>query len=131
MTFKVSMTKHVSTVSKEIVSQLDPLKIAKDDSNDSEQQSPSQNPVTRIGWVMDNTGMMTPSFLMKAERVNEIEDLGDGTTLYRTWETFGGPAAHFVKWKYEQTLRDRFEDWVADLKKYVEGQHQVQAQEGT
>ena len=63
---------------------------------------------------------MLPSFLMHAERVNEIEQLADGTCTYRTWETFAGPVARVVRWKYESVLQARFEDWVRDLKAFVE-----------
>ncbi|KAK4964007.1 hypothetical protein LTR66_012525 [Elasticomyces elasticus] len=106
MTFKVSMTSTVSTISKEVVSIIENIT--------------PENRVGRICWSLDNSGMLTPSFMIRAERVNEIEDNGDGTCEYRTWETFAGPAARFVKWKYEQTLQERFEDWVRDLREFVE-----------
>ncbi|GAB7347090.1 hypothetical protein MBLNU459_g3221t1 [Dothideomycetes sp. NU459] len=111
MTLKVNMTSTVSTQSKELVSSVDP--------------PPASHPnatgkVTRVCWVLDNKAAMVPRFMLHTERVNEIDDLGDGTCVYRTWGTFGGPLAWIVKWKYEQTLQERFDDWVKDLKKYVE-----------
>lgn len=67
---------------------------------------------------------------MHAERVNEIEDRGDGTCTYRTWETFGGPVARLVKWKYEAILKERFKDWAKDLKGYVERKEAIRQQRG-
>ncbi|KAK5728592.1 hypothetical protein LTR15_001729 [Elasticomyces elasticus] len=76
--------------------------------------------LTHIRWDMHNAGSMTPGFLMKAQRMNEIEDLGHGKAIYRTWETFAGWRASHWKNQYEQVLKDRFQDWCRDLKKYVE-----------
>lgn len=111
MTFKVNMTSSVSTQSKELVNVMDPP---------PESHPNSTGKVTRIGWTMDNKAALVPRFMLAAERVNEIDDLGDGTCVYRTWQTFGGPIARIVKWKYEQALQDRFDDWVRDLKQFVE-----------
>lgn len=87
-------------------------------------------PVTRIRWNLHNASIMTPGWVIRAERVNEIEELeGDEGTEYRTWEAFGGLAARKVKSKYESVLQERFSDWCRDLKKYVEeGQQQHQQQ---
>ena len=71
-------------------------------------------------WIMGNKENYTPKFFLAAERVNEIEDLGDGTCIYRSWETFGGLAARIVKWKFGQVLQERFEHWVTGLQQYVE-----------
>jgi len=78
--------------------------------------------ITTIRWNLHNAAIMTPGFLIKAERTNEIEEAEDGTTRYRTWQTFGGWASNLVKSRYEQVLQDRFKDWCRDLKKYVEEQ---------
>lgn len=110
MTFKANMTYGSSAVSKEVVNIIDPPP-------PTEARAGS---ITRICWILDNKAIITPRFLMHAERVNEIEDCGDGTCIYRTWETFGGPMARVVRWKYEIILRERFKDWVKDLKGYVE-----------
>jgi len=120
LTFKVNMTYGTSTVSKELVNLLDSRP-----ANESRMGS-----ITRICWILDNRSIVTPRFLMQAERVNEIEDRGDGTCIYRTWETFGGLMARIVKWKYEAVLRDRFKDWVRDLKNYVERREAVKAERG-
>ncbi|KAK5747230.1 hypothetical protein LTR17_000365 [Elasticomyces elasticus] len=76
--------------------------------------------LTHIRWDMHNAGSMTPGFLMKAQRMHEIEDLGHGKAIYRTWETFSGWRASHWKNQYEQILKDRFQDWCRDLKNYVE-----------
>lgn len=111
MTFHVQMTPDEQTTSKEACSHIAPLRTL------ANHASPA---VTRIRWNLHNAGLMAPGFIVKAERTNEIEDVGDGTTLYRTWQTFGGWASKTIKKKYEQTLQDRFQDWCRDLKKYVE-----------
>ena len=56
--------------------------------------------------------------------MNEIEEAEDGTTLYRTWEAFGGLAASHVKKKYGEVLQARFQDWCRDLKKYAESKQE-------
>lgn len=121
MTFKVNMTYGTSTVSKELVNVLDP----------PPSQESRAGSITRICWILDNKAIVTPRFLMHAERVNEIEDRGDGTCVYRTWETFGGPVARIVRWKYEAILKERFKDWVKDLKTYVETKEAIKQQRVT
>lgn len=111
MIFHVAMTPDEKTTSKEACSHVSPLK-------SKAEHGPKA--VTRIRWNLHNAAVMAPAFVIKAERVNEIEEAGDGGTLYRTWETFGGLAAKTVKKKHEQNLKDRMRDWCADLKKYVE-----------
>jgi len=76
--------------------------------------------LTHIRWDLHNATSMLPGFVLKAQRVNEIEDLGDGKSMYRTWESFTGWKASGLKKKYEQILKERFQDWCKDLKKYVE-----------
>ena len=118
LTFKVNMTYGVSTVSKELVNVLDSRPSG----------TPLRGSITRICWVLDNKAIITPRFLMHAERVNEIEDRGDGTCIYRTWETFGGPVSRIVRWKYETVLKERFKDWVKDLKNFVERKEAMKAE---
>ena len=118
LTFKVNMTYGVSAVSKEVVNILDPRPTAES----------RKGSITRICWILDNKAIVTPRFLMHAERVNEIEDQGDGTCIYRTWETFGGPLARIIRWKYEAILKERFKDWVKDLKTYVERKEAIRAE---
>lgn len=81
----------------------------------------SGNCVTRIRWGLDNAAITTPGFMLKCERVNEIEELEDGSTMYRTWESFGGPVARTVRRKFEAAWRERLQDWSQDLKGYCEG----------
>jgi len=76
--------------------------------------------LTHIRWDLHNATTMMPGFVLKAQRVNEIEDLGNGRSMYPTWETFAGWKASGLKKKYEQILKDKFQDWCKDLKKYVE-----------
>lgn len=111
MTFTVNMTPSMTTSSKELVIQVD------DCPSDS-----ASGHITCIRWIMANKENFTPKFVLAAERVNEIEDLGDGTCIYRSWETFGGLAARIVKWKFGQGLQKNFEDWAAGLQQYVEEQ---------
>ena len=109
MTFHVSMTPTFNTVSREVVSQVDAPPTDSDPAGT----------VTRICWTFANN-VLVPAFMLHAERVNEIERCEDGTCKYRSWETFGGPYARLVKWSYEKPLQGKFEDWVRDLKAYVE-----------
>ena len=46
--------------------------------------------LTHIRWDMHNATSMLPGFLLKAQRVNEIEDLGKGKCIYRTWGVVWG-----------------------------------------
>ncbi|CAD0087231.1 unnamed protein product [Aureobasidium mustum] len=117
MTFTVHMTPSLTTSSKELVTQVD------DCPSDS-----TPGHITCIRWIMANKENFTPKFFLAAERVNEIEDLGDGTCIYRSWETFGGLAARIVKWKFGQSLQKNFEDWVTGLQKYVEEQQKQKAE---
>ncbi|THW18204.1 hypothetical protein D6D23_07780 [Aureobasidium pullulans] len=113
LSFEVNMTPSMTTNSKEIVTHVD--------------ECPSglqPGRITRINWIMDNKGSFTPKFILVAERVNEIEDLGDGTCIYRSWETFSGLAARIVKWKFGQALQKNFENWVTGIKQYVQEQEQ-------
>lgn len=70
---------------------------------------------------------MSPS-LLNAERVHEITDveIGEGDNLIkgtevRNWELQAGWLVYAVKWMYGAKLRQNFELWVSDLKKFVEG----------
>lgn len=76
--------------------------------------------ITRIRWSLDNAALTTPGFMMKAERINEIEEAHDGTTIYRTWEVFSGALARSIRKKFEEPWRDRLQDMTRDLKKYCE-----------
>ena len=77
--------------------------------------------VTRIRWSLDNAAITTPGFLLKGERVNEIIEQPDGTTIFRTWEVFAGPVARFVRKKFEMPWKDRLNEMCQDLKKWCEG----------
>jgi hypothetical protein len=79
--------------------------------------------VTRIRWMLDNAAITTPGFLLKCERINEIEEVGDGTTIYRTWEVFAGPVARTMRKKFEKNWRDRMQESAQDLKKWCETKH--------
>jgi len=110
ITLHVHMTSSFKTLSKEKVNILEgPPK-----------ESDPAGTIYRIDWINESNPLV-PRFMLAAERVNEIEVVGDGTCLYRTWETFTGPYARIVRWKFEQTLNERFDDWVRDLQKYCEG----------
>lgn len=98
--------------SREVATLVEALKLAKDNH--------SMPCITRIRWSLDNAAISTPGFLLKAERTNEIEEVGDGTTLYRTWETFSGPIAYIIRMKFEAALKDRMSDWCQDLKRWCE-----------
>lgn len=118
MTFDVQMTKDEKTTSKEVCNHVGQLKTL------ANHAPPA---ITHIRWSLHNAALMAPGFVIKAERTNEIEDLGNGKTMYRTWETFGGwVAKSMIQKKYEQALKDRFQEWCQDLKKYLEGKQTVE-----
>jgi hypothetical protein len=78
-------------------------------------------PTTTARWVMDAAGTFPLlSYLLQAEHVNELRDLGDGRTEYTHWESFGGVISHAVKWFAGEDLARHFESWPGDLKAYVE-----------
>ncbi|KJX93853.1 hypothetical protein TI39_contig4246g00005 [Zymoseptoria brevis] len=111
MTFTVQMTPEERTSTKEVVRHLEPLKTR------AANNSTTGKYVTRIRWTMDNAGILAPGFMLKTERVNEIEELEDGTTVYKTWLSFGGLGAKFVKKKYEKALQGKLSDFCHDLKR--------------
>ncbi len=61
-----------------------------------------------------------PSWLFRTERVHEMINKEDGTCEYCTWETFAGPTAYIIRLIYGNVLKERFNDWGRDLKRYVE-----------
>ncbi|KAK5134756.1 hypothetical protein LTR08_006131 [Meristemomyces frigidus] len=114
MVFNVQMSEGVKTTSKETCSHVEPLKLRRDHGDKA---------VTRVRWNLHNAAISTPRFLIKAERVNEIQEAEDGGTEYRTWQTFGGWGAGVVRRKYGGVLGERFGDWTRELKVYCEGVH--------
>jgi len=109
MTFNVHMKPSVKTVSKETCSLVSPPPKADD----------PVGTVYRICWKFTNS-TTAPAFLIRAERVNEIEKLDDGRCSYRSWQTFGSMGAKVLKRTLGATLQDRLEDWVRDCKKFAE-----------
>jgi hypothetical protein len=79
--------------------------------------------LTHIRWDLHNAVLSLPGFVFKAQTVVELEDLGHGKTMYRMWQTFAGMGASKFQKKYEPYLKNGFNAWVQDLKRYVEGQH--------
>jgi hypothetical protein len=58
--------------------------------------------------------------LLKAERVHELKTVEGGTEV-RNWEAQTGWLVYVVRLMYGQRLRDNFQLWVDDLRKFVEG----------
>ena len=100
------------TNSREVATLVEGLKLAKDGHS-----SPC---ITRIRWSLDNAAISTPGFILRSERTNEIEEAHDGTTVYRTWQTFNGPVARIIRNKFEKALQARLADWCRDLKAWCE-----------
>ncbi|KAM3417355.1 hypothetical protein BST61_g5605 [Cercospora zeina] len=127
--------------SKEVCLLLEPLKW-KDDGRESHKMGGN---VTRIRWVSDNANYLIPRFVMKTERVTEIEESssfsssspsslsptsasGAGwekkkkqTCIIRTWITFSGFAAKNWKKKHEKEMQRCIAQFVEDLKGRCEG----------
>jgi hypothetical protein len=85
--------------------------------------------IGRIVWVLDHTAKGTmPASILHAERVHEItalpveEKAGEekrGTEV-QTWEAQAGYLAYVVRFMYRATLETAFQNWVDDLKRFVE-----------
>ncbi|KAK4622151.1 hypothetical protein CLAFUR4_07478 [Fulvia fulva] len=116
MTFTVQITPDIRETSKERCEHLEPLK-HKDDGHASHAQGGN---ITRIRWVLDNANLFAPGFIMKTERVNEIEEMPNGGTKYRTWITFAGMGAKSWKKKYSEAIQQRVQDFCRDLKRRSE-----------
>lgn len=116
MTFTNQITPDERTTSKEVCMHLEPLK-TRDDGKASHSMGGN---VTRIRWVLDNANLLTPAFVMKSERVNEIEEMDDGTCKYRTWISFAGMGAKQLKKKYEKAFLARLPEFCQDLKERSE-----------
>ncbi|KAK5166547.1 uncharacterized protein LTR77_008090 [Saxophila tyrrhenica] len=97
---------------RQVVTLLEKLKLSKEG-----HQLPC---ITRVRWQLDNAAITTPGFLMRNETINEIEEVGDGTTVFRTWSVFSGPVAKIVRKKLEEPFRDRTQDMCRDLKEWCE-----------
>ncbi|EME82273.1 uncharacterized protein MYCFIDRAFT_215631 [Pseudocercospora fijiensis CIRAD86] len=100
MTVSYQITSDVRKETKSVCRHLEPLK-HKDDGKESHSMGGN---VTRIRWTSDNANLLTPAFVLKTERVNEIEETSDGHCKYRTWLTFDGFSAKTMKKKYEKAL---------------------------
>jgi hypothetical protein len=77
----------------------------------------------KVIWCFEG-GLTMPKMILYTERIHVVRDLdaNGGGVEVRTWENFKGLSAYIVRSKYGETLQQRFEDWVRDLKRYVEGQ---------
>lgn len=84
-----------------------------------------QEQVYRVAWAIDNpssgfAGVALPGWVLRSERVHEIRDLGEGGCEIKTWECMAGSGAYLVKRLHGQRLQKGFENWVLELKKFVE-----------
>lgn len=77
-------------------------------------------PTTTARWAFDAGGIPLLGYLLQAEHVNELIDLGDGRTEYVHWESFGGIIATLIKWFSGKDLGRAFRNWADELKVYVE-----------
>lgn len=127
MTVTVQYAPGEKSQSKEVCMHLEALK-TKDDGNPNHAQGGN---ITRIRWVSDNANYLIPRFVGKSERVNEFEEMSDGTTKYRTWIAFGGLAAKNLKKKYEKALQARVAEFCQDLKERSEQLYKQNPELGT
>lgn len=114
------MTPTMKTNGYDVVTKVGPLNTYARRRNDGDVEG--GYPVTTVLWKMPNSWTGYPAFALTAERVHRIVDLGDGRCEYSSSETFGGVLAGLSNWLFGQALKDRFEDWVRDVKQYVESQ---------
>jgi hypothetical protein len=113
--FKVKMkeTSDSMTSSKEICTIAEPLRTPTAD---------DPTPTTTARWGFDSSVFPGLKYLLKAEHVNELRDLGDGRTEYVHWESFGGVLANLIWWLNGEDLGRAFRNWSDELKVYVEKQ---------
>jgi len=111
MTFTYQLTPAEKSESKEVVRHLEALK-TRELAN-----SATGKYVTRIRLTSDNAGLLAPGFMLKTERVLEIEELENGMTEVRHWQSFAGLGANLVKRKWERVLQEKFLDMASELKK--------------
>lgn len=79
--------------------------------------SQAQPRIWRAQWVED----MTPGFLMRCLRINEIEEVRDGSEcVYRTCEFFEGPLAWGVRLFVGRGVQEGFNRWAEGLRKAAE-----------
>lgn len=76
--------------------------------------------VYRVAWTT-NGGFVARG--LKSERFHEVIVVGENECEVRTWEVMGGVLAYTVKWMFQATLRQKFDLWVSDLKKWCEKKH--------
>lgn len=108
---KMKETSDSRTTSKEIVTFTEPVRTAT-------AQDPT--PTTTARWGFDAGNIPLLKYLLQAEHVNELIDLGDGRTEYVHWESFGGILATLIKWFNGDHLGKAFRNWSNELKVYVE-----------
>lgn len=72
------------------------------------------------GWRVAWKATSHPSYLLRAERVQEMVDDGHGGTEYTCWETMYGPLASVVRLATGAMLEKGFQRFGADLKKRAE-----------
>ncbi|KAF7555865.1 hypothetical protein G7046_g6441 [Stylonectria norvegica] len=71
----------------------------------------------RLAWR--TTGWM-PGMVLKAERVQELTEVGEGIVEYRCWETMYGALASTVKAFVGKSLEWGFGAWMDGLKEFSE-----------
>ncbi|GAB2530125.1 SRPBCC family protein [Spirosoma aerophilum] len=76
------------------------------------------DPPYRLGWRPT-----MPAFLLKANRIQQIEPLGERQSRYRTWETFSGPMAPLVMFLFRNDIQRGFNAVATALKRYAEQQY--------
>jgi len=76
----------------------------------------ANEPPRRLCWRMQ----LGASWLLAAERCQELTPLGGGRTHYRNEEVFRGCLAPLVSWLFGSTLRRGFEEVALALRKRAE-----------
>jgi hypothetical protein len=71
----------------------------------------------RVAW---KTNMPLPEWLFKAERWQELTEVGDGKTKYETFEVFYGPVAYLVNFFVGKGLKLGVVAMAEGLKKRAE-----------
>lgn len=77
--------------------------------------------VYRVAWTTHG-GFVARG--LKSERFTEVIVTGENECEVRSWEVMGGMLAYTVKWMFQATLKEKFQLWASDLKKWSEKKHQ-------
>jgi hypothetical protein len=82
--------------------------------------------IWKVEWIQ--TSM--PRFLLRARRVNIVEEQEDGSCVYKTYEAFEGPCAYAVRLFVGKGVQAGLEAWAQGLRDRAEKVHAAGEKQG-